>query len=106
MAIENLFVSELKSWRVGLVFAFGLLHGLGFAGALRDLGLPRSEFLMALISFNIGVEAGQLSVIAGAFLLIGWQFAGRTWYRSRVVIPASMMIACTATYWTIERIVS
>ena len=44
VAIENLFLSELKSWRVVLVFAFGLLHGMGFAGALKDLGLPRSEF--------------------------------------------------------------
>ena len=63
VAIENIFLSELKSWRVALVFAFGLLHGMGFAGALKELGLPRSEFVTALLTFNVGVEAGQLAVI-------------------------------------------
>jgi len=72
VAIENIFLSELKSWRVALVFAFGLLHGMGCAGALKELGLPRSEFVTALLTFNVGVEAGQLSVIGAAFLLIGW----------------------------------
>ncbi|HJZ95932.1 MAG TPA: HupE/UreJ family protein [Candidatus Solibacter sp.] len=105
VAIENLFLTELKSWRVALVFAFGLLHGLGFAGALKDLGLPRSEFLTALVSFNVGVESGQLAVIAAAFLLVGWHWSQRDWYRRRVVIPASALIACTALYWTVERLV-
>lgn len=104
VAIENIFISELKSWRVALVFAFGLLHGMGFAGALKELGLPRSEFMTALVTFNLGVEAGQLSVIAVAFLLVGWQFSGRTWYRSRIAIPASVAIACTAIYWTVQRL--
>jgi hypothetical protein len=89
---------------VALVFAFGLLHGLGFAGALKDLGLPRSEFLTALVSFNLGVESGQLAVIAAAFLLVGWHWSQRDWYRRRVVIPASALIACTALYWTVERL--
>jgi hypothetical protein len=87
-----------------LVFAFGLLHGLGFAGALRELGLPRSEFLTALLTFNMGVEAGQLAVLAAAFTLVGWHCARHDWYRSRIVVPASLMIACTAVYWTIERL--
>jgi len=104
VAIENIFLSELKSWRVALVFAFGLLHGLGFAGALQELGLPRSEFLTALLTFNAGVEAGQLAVIGSAFLIVGWHCAERTWYRSRVVVPASLAIACTAVYWTVERL--
>jgi hydrogenase/urease accessory protein HupE len=106
VAIENIFLSELKSWRVALVFCFGLLHGLGFAGALKDLGLPRSEFVTALLTFNIGVEAGQLAVIATAFLLVGWHYSNRTWYRGRVVVPASAMIACVAVYWTIQRLYS
>ena len=104
VAIENVFLAELKSWRIALVFAFGLLHGMGFAGALKELGLPRSEFVTALITFNIGVEAGQLAVIAGAFLLVGWHCAHRSWYRARVVIPASAMIACMALYWTMQRL--
>jgi len=104
VAIENIFLKELKSWRIALVFTFGLLHGMGFAGALKEIGLPRSEFLTALLTFNVGVEAGQLSVIAAAFLLVGWHCSHRDWYRSRIVVPASAMIACTAVYWTVQRL--
>jgi hydrogenase/urease accessory protein HupE len=106
VAIENVFLSELRSWRVALIFIFGLLHGMGFAGALRELGLPRGEFATALLTFNAGVEAGQLAVIGAAFLLVGWHCANRAWYRSRIVVPASVLIACTSVYWTIERLVS
>jgi hydrogenase/urease accessory protein HupE len=106
VAIENIFRSELKSWRLVLVFAFGLLHGMGFAGALKQLGLPRSEFVTALLTFNVGVEAGQLTVIGAAFTLVGWYCANRAWYRSRIVVPASVLIACTAVYWTIERLIN
>jgi HupE/UreJ protein len=88
----------LKSWRVALVFGFGLLHGMGFAGALKELGLPRSEFVTALVTFNVGVEAGQLAVIGAAFALVGWYCADRVWYRRRIVVPTSMLIACTAVY--------
>src|SRR5881394_826789 len=104
VAIENIFMSELKPWRVALVFAFGLLHGMGFAGALKELGLPRSEFVTALATFNIGVEAGQLAVIGAAFMIVGWHYAHRSWYRDRIVVPASAMIACTAVYWTLQRL--
>jgi hydrogenase/urease accessory protein HupE len=104
VAIENLLVTELKPWPIALVFAFGLLHGMCFVGALKELGLPRSEFLTALLTFNVGVEAGQLAVIASAFLFVGWGCSNRVWYRSRVVVPASVLIACTAVYWTVERV--
>ena len=104
VAIENLFLSELKPWRVGLVFGFGLLHGMGFAGVLTGLGLPPGEFVTALLTFNIGVEMGQLAVIGAAFLLVGWHCSERIWWRSRVVIPASTLIACAAIYWTVERV--
>ena len=104
VAIENLVSSELKSSRLALVFAFGLLHGLGFAGALQELGLPRAEFLTALLSFNVGVECGQLTVVGAAFLAVGWYCSKQTWYRVRVVAPASMAIACVAVYWTVERV--
>ena len=104
VAVENLVLSELKPWRVVLVFAFGLLHGMGFAGALRELGLPRQEFITALVTFNVGVEAGQLAVIAAAFALVGWQWTNRDSYRRRIVVPASLAIACTAVYWTVERL--
>src|SRR5438128_2352916 len=70
VAIENLVTTDLKPRRLALVFSFGLLHGMGFAGVLRELGLPPSQFLTALLTFNVGVEAGQLSVIAVAFAVV------------------------------------
>ena len=102
VAVENVLTSELRPSRIGLVFAFGLLHGLGFAGVLTELGLPRSEFLPALISFNLGVETGQLAVIGLAFLAVGL-FRNRTWYRQAVVVPASLAIAAAGIYWSIQR---
>jgi hydrogenase/urease accessory protein HupE len=106
VAIENLCTSQLKSWRVALVFSFGLLHGLGFARVLRDLGLPHSEFLTALLSFNVGVEAGQLTVIAMAFAAVIYWRRNPTSYRRLIVQPASVAIALAGLYWTIERIAS
>ena len=105
VAIENLTTTELKPWRVALVFAFGLLHGMGFAGVLTELGLPRSEFLPALLSFNVGVEAGQLTVIAIALVLLRLPFREKPWYRSRIVVPASVAIAAVGFYWAVQRIV-
>jgi hydrogenase/urease accessory protein HupE len=103
VAVENILTPELRPSRVALVFAFGLLHGLGFAGVLSELGLPRSEFLTALLSFNVGVEGGQLAVIAVAFLLLGLPFRSQSWYRQRVVVPASCLIAAVGLYWSVQR---
>ena len=105
VAIENLFTRELKPWRLGLVFIFGLLHGLGFAGVLRELGLPRQEFLTALLTFNLGVEGGQLTVIAAASIVAA-PFMKKGWYHQRVVIPASIAIAAIGIYWTLVRVVA
>ena len=102
VAVENLFTRELKPWRVALVFTFGLLHGLGFAGVLRELGLPRSEFLTALLTFNLGVEGGQLTIIAAALLATA-PVRRAPWYHARVVVPASLAIAATGLYWTMIR---
>lgn len=102
VAIENLITTELKPWRLALVFSFGLLHGMGFAGVLKDLGLPRSEFLTALLTFNLGVEGGQLTVIALAFVCVIW-YRQRSWYHRRIVVPASMLIATIGLYWTVAR---
>jgi hydrogenase/urease accessory protein HupE len=104
IAIENVFTTDLKPWRYGLVFVFGLLHGLGFAGALAEVGLPRGEFLMALVGFNLGVELGQLTVVALAFATVGYWFGGRLWYRRRIALPASACIALLGIYWTVARL--
>jgi hypothetical protein len=106
VAIENLMTSELKPWRLALVFSFGLLHGMGFAGVLRDLGLPRSQFLTALVTFNLGVEAGQLAVIALAFWAVVYWRRNREIYQRLVVQPASLAIAMTGLYWTLQRALS
>ena len=103
VAIENVLLRQVKPWRIAVVFAFGLLHGLGFAGALKELGLPRSEFVTALLTFNLGVEGGQLTVIATA-LLATRRCMSQSWYRARIVIPASLTIACISLYWTVARI--
>ena len=103
VAVENLLTSELKPWRLGLVFGFGLLHGMGFAGVLSDLGLPRSERATALLTFNLGVEGGQLAVIAMMFTTVGW-LRHREWYRRRTVWPLSILIASVGLYWTVTRI--
>jgi len=105
VGIENLLTKKLKPWRVIIVFLFGLLHGMGFASVLMDLGLPQSDFLTALITFNIGVELGQISVILGALLLVGWLSRKEQLYRYAVIIPGSLSIALIGLYWTYERIV-
>jgi hypothetical protein len=106
VAVENLFTSELKPWRLALVFSFGLLHGMGFAGVLRDLGLPRADYLTALVTFNVGVEAGQLSVIALALAAVAYWRSNAVVYRRFVVLPASFLIAATGLFWTIQRALS
>jgi hypothetical protein len=103
VAIENLLTRELKPWRVALVFMFGLLHGLGFAGVLRQLGLPRAEFLTALLTFNAGVEIGQITIIAAAWLMVSAFMKGPR-YRKAIVVPASCGIALVGLYWTVTRL--
>jgi len=104
VALENIYTSQLKPWRILIVFAFGLIHGLGFASALRELSLPKTDFFTSIIMFNIGVELGQISIIVAAYLLVGHWFKNKTWYRQRIVIPISLVIAVIAFYWTIERV--
>lgn len=103
VAIENIITDKLRPSRVAIVFAFGMIHGMGFASALTELGLPRNQFLTSLITFNVGVELGQITIILLCWLLVGKWFAQKPWYRRRIVIPASAAIAVIALYWTIER---
>lgn len=104
VAVENLVRPRLTSWRVALVFAFGLLHGMGFAGVLGELALPRAEFLTGLLAFNTGVEAGQLAVILAAFLLIGRWASHSDGYRRFIVVPGSTAIALVGLFWTMQRL--
>ena len=104
LALDNIFSNRIKPWRLLMVFLFGLVHGMGFASALTGLGMPRYAFGMALLSFNIGVELGQLSIIFFMYFFVSRIFSEKIWYRSRLVIPVSILIALTATYWTVERI--
>ena len=103
VAVENLFSQRLSRWRPLVIFVFGLLHGLGFASVLSAFGLPQTQFIPALIGFNIGVELGQLSVIFIAFILLGYWFGKKAWFRSRISIPASLLIAATGGWWFVER---
>lgn len=104
VALENIKGGDITIRRTAIVFAFGLLHGLGFASVLGDVGLEPSKFISSLIAFNIGVELGQLSVIAVAFMTLGIVFGKKSWYRSRIAIPGSIIIAVVGIYWTIERV--
>ncbi len=104
VGIENIWHRRLAGSRLVLVFLFGLLHGIGFAGMLTDFGMPKDAFATALISFNIGVEFGQLAIILGAWLLVGLWFGRKPWYRSVIVIPGSAIISLIALYWFWERL--
>ncbi len=103
VAIENIFFRKMRPSRFLIVFGFGLIHGLGFAGVLKELGLPEGQFLKVLVSFNVGVELGQLTVIAAAAALTAWMWK-KPWYLKRVVIPASASIAAIGLFWFIQRI--
>jgi HupE / UreJ protein len=104
VALENILSPNLKKSRIGIVFLFGLVHGMGFANALGELGLPQNSYLTSLIMFNVGVELGQLTVIVGAYLLFGKWFGNKPYYRKAIVIPLSILIAIMAAYWTVERL--
>lgn len=103
VAVENILLTELKPWRVLLVFMFGLIHGLGFASSLNEIGLPRNKFTLSILSFNVGVELGQITVILAVFMLIIFPLGKMLEYRKRVVFPLSIIIALIALYWTVQR---
>jgi hypothetical protein len=104
VALENILSPHLKTSRIGVVFLFGLVHGMGFASALGQLGLPQNAYLLSLVMFNAGVELGQLTIILLAWFLMARWFGNRPWYRKAFVIPISSVIALVAGIWTIQRI--
>jgi len=104
IALENVFRPKLGPGRLAIVFGFGLVHGLGFASSLREIPFPKHDFLIALLGFNLGVDCGQLLVIAAAFLAVGW-FKNKPWFRRRIAIPCSLAIAATGICWAIGRVI-
>jgi hypothetical protein len=103
IAIENVVKPKLGPGRLAIVFGFGLIHGLGFASSLSDIPFPKTDFIVALLGFNFGVDLGQLFVIALAFLVVGW-FRNRPWFRGRIAIPCSLAIAAVGLFWAVQRV--
>lgn len=103
IGLENILFSRLHRSRLVLVFCFGLLHGLGFASVLSEFELPKDAFFTSLLSFNVGVEMGQLSVIMLAWLAVGWLMKSPN-YRRFVSIPGSAVIGIIGALWTFERL--
>ena len=104
VGIENIWHRKLEKSRLALVFGFGLLHGIGFASMLSDFGMPKNAFATALVSFNVGVELGQVSIIFGAWVLTGLWFGRRDWYRPVLATPVSLMISLVALLWFWDRL--
>jgi hydrogenase/urease accessory protein HupE len=105
VGVENLMTSRLHPWRVAVVFAFGLLHGMGFAEALAGLRLSASSLATTLISFNLGVELGQLSVIATAAAMLALLTRVREAAGQPAARLASAAIGVAGVVWTIERLI-
>ncbi|MFZ9396762.1 MAG: HupE/UreJ family protein, partial [Erythrobacter sp.] len=98
--------SWTRRWPWVVAFGFGLLHGFGFAGALREIGLPEGEVPMALLTFNLGVEAGQLLVIAGVLALrvATARLAPRA--EAPAIKFATYAIGTISAYWLVDRVLA
>ena len=105
IGLENYFVREQNSSRGVVIFGFGLLHGLGFAGVLTSLELTNAGILFPLLAFNLGVEFGQFLVLFLCFISFGYWYRNKAWYHLRVVRPISIVLILTGSFWLIERIV-
>jgi hypothetical protein len=100
-ALNNVFpLFQARRWTVA--FAFGLIHGFGFATVLAELQLPQDALVLALLAFNVGVELGQLAIVA-VFLPLAFALRSGLFYRRVVLQGGSWVIAALATVWFIER---
>ncbi len=93
-----------RRWPALVAFLFGLVHGLGFAGALKEIGLPDHHLPAALLSFNVGVEIGQLLVVGIAFSV--WKLLARAPAFIAARVPALYLMGSVAAYWSIERVLA
>ena len=103
VAIENFFNSSLTKYRSIIIFFFGLLHGLGFASVLSSFGLPGTNFIWALVGFNIGVEIGQITIIVVFYTILIYWIKTKNYYRKYISIPGSLIIAFFGIFWLLER---
>ena len=109
VAFENIFQRQGKfhsrsnTIRYAVIFVFGLIHGLGFAFVLEDIGLPTGQLILSLLSFNIGVEIAQIGLVVLAYLLMFYP-SKHLWYRKAIQIPCSLVIGLIGIYWFFERV--
>lgn len=103
VGIENIWRSQINKLRLVVVFGFGLIHGMGFAGMLGEIGFSRDEFLTALIAFNVGVELGQVVIIALAYVVC-FRLFQHTDYNRLLRIPLNVGISAVAGLWFFQRI--
>lgn len=102
VGVENWFVRD-ASRRWMLTFPFGLIHGFGFAGALKEIALPAGQVPLALVSFNLGVEAGQIMVLAVVLPILFW-LRRRPWFERQGVRSASSLVAVSGLVWFFQRV--
>jgi hypothetical protein len=100
-ALNNL-RGTIEGRRWVMAFVFGLIHGFGFASVLADLGLPQDALVLALVGFNVGVELGQLAIVA-VFLPIAFALRGTSFYRVGVLKAGSVLVAILAGWWLVQR---
>lgn len=104
VALENIFHPRFTPWRLLIIFAFGLVHGLGFASGLGQ-NLPKASLAVSLVGFNVGVECAQITVILLCIFLTGW-IRDSERYRQWIVIPGSALIAAIGLWWAVQRVVA
>ena len=105
VGIENIFKNYVKEYlRYVVILFFGLLHGLGFALVLSDIGYRSTDLFINLISFNIGIEVAQISIVLVLYLLVASNFAKNKNYRMFFQVPSSILISSIGLYWFFERI--
>ncbi len=102
-AVNNIIYTKATNWRWLAIVLFGIIHGMGFAAALNNIGIPSQHFMLGLFSFNFGVEIAQLTILTLVHFFIGLPLRNEPWYRERVVLPVSVIIACIGLYWVFER---
>ncbi len=105
IGLENIFKKYVKEYlRYVVILFFGLLHGLGFALVLSDIGYRSTDLFINLVSFNIGIEVAQISIVLVLYLLIALNFAKNKNYRILFQVPSSLLISSIGLYWFFERI--